>query len=54
MSDSLERLAARAADPARSRTARLLRAGRGKRAKKLVEEALEVVIAEKLPKARRR
>ena len=49
MSDSLERLhqavlAARAADPARSRTARLLRAGRGKRAKKLVEEALEVVI----------
>jgi phosphoribosyl-ATP pyrophosphohydrolase len=49
MSDSLERLhqavlAARAADPARSRTARLLRAGRDKRAKKLVEEALEVVI----------
>ena len=49
MSDSLERLhqavlAARAADPARSRTARLLRAGRSKRAKKLVEEALEVVI----------
>src|SRR5258706_10089846 len=49
MSDSLDRLyvavmAARAADPATSRTARLLRAGRGKMAKKLAEEAVEVVI----------
>jgi phosphoribosyl-ATP pyrophosphohydrolase len=49
MSDSLARLyqavlAARSADPAKSRTARLLRAGRGKMAKKLVEEAVEVVI----------
>ena len=49
MSDSLERLyqavtAARTADPASSRTARLLRAGRGKMAKKLAEEAVEVVI----------
>ena len=32
------------ADPASSRTARLLRAGRGKMAKKLAEEAVEVVI----------
>jgi phosphoribosyl-ATP pyrophosphohydrolase len=49
MSDSLERLyravlAAQNADPASSRTARLLRAGRGKMAKKLAEEAVEVVI----------
>jgi phosphoribosyl-ATP pyrophosphohydrolase len=49
MSDSVERLyqavlAARSADPARSRTARLLRAGRAKVAKKLAEEAVEVVI----------
>ena len=49
MTDSLDRLhravlAARTADPAVSRTARLLRAGRGKMAKKLAEEAVEVVI----------
>jgi phosphoribosyl-ATP pyrophosphohydrolase len=49
MSDSLARLydavrAAKAADPARSRTARLLRAGRAKMGKKLAEEAVEVVI----------
>ena len=49
MSDSLDRLyravlAAKAADPAHSRTARLLRAGRSKMAKKLAEEAVEVVI----------
>src|SRR4029077_17385059 len=49
MSDSLDRLyaavlAARSADPASSRTARLLRAGRAKMAKKLAEEAVEVVI----------
>lgn len=49
MSDSLERLyqsvlAARSADPMTSRTARLLRSGRGKMAKKLAEEAVEVVI----------
>ena len=49
MSDSVERLhvavlAARHADPARSRTARLLRSGRAKMAKKLAEEAVEVVI----------
>src|ERR1700750_1597775 len=49
MSDSLDRLyqavlAARAADPTSSRTARLLRAGRDKMAKKLAEEAVEVVI----------
>src|SRR4249919_1255713 len=49
MSDSLDRLyaavlAARVADPASSRTARLLRAGRGKMAKKLAEEAIEVAI----------
>ena len=49
MSDSLDRLytavmAARAADPATSRTARLLRSGHGKMAKKLAEEAVEVVI----------
>jgi phosphoribosyl-ATP pyrophosphohydrolase len=49
MSDSLERLyaavvAAKDADPATSRTAKLLRSGRAKMAKKLVEEAAEVVI----------
>jgi phosphoribosyl-ATP pyrophosphohydrolase len=49
MTDSVERLheavlAARHADPAQSRTARLLRAGRSKIAKKLGEEAVEVVI----------
>ena len=49
MTDSLDRLhqavvAAQGADPATSRTARLLRAGRGKMAKKLAEEAVEVVI----------
>jgi phosphoribosyl-ATP pyrophosphohydrolase len=49
MSDSLDRLheavlAARHGDPATSRTARLLQAGRAKVAKKLGEEAVEVVI----------
>src|SRR5438128_532732 len=49
MSDSLDRLyqavlAARTADPTISRTARLLRAGKDKMAKKLAEEAVEVVI----------
>jgi phosphoribosyl-ATP pyrophosphohydrolase len=49
MTDSLDRLyeavqAARAADPTTSRTAKLLRAGRDKVAKKLAEEAVEVVI----------
>ncbi len=49
MTDSLERLyaavlAARGAEPSRSRTARLLRAGRGKMTKKLAEEAVEVLI----------
>src|SRR5438874_7714228 len=49
MGDSLDRLyqavlAAKTADPASSRTARLLRAGRAKMAKKLAEEAVEVVI----------
>ncbi|MBI3434387.1 MAG: phosphoribosyl-ATP diphosphatase [Proteobacteria bacterium] len=49
MSDSLERLftavhAVRGADPAASRTARLLHAGRQKVAKKFGEEAVEVVI----------
>lgn len=49
MSDSLDRLhkavlAAKHADPALSRTARLLRSGRAKMAKKLAEEAVEVVI----------
>jgi len=49
MTDSLDRLyqavlAARSADPATSRTAKLLRAGRAKMAKKLAEEAVEVVI----------
>ena len=49
MTDSVDRLyeaviAARHADPSRSRTARLLRSGRAKMAKKLAEEAVEVVI----------
>ena len=49
MTDSVARLydaviAARGCDPAKSRTARLLRAGRAKMAKKLAEEAVEVVI----------
>jgi phosphoribosyl-ATP pyrophosphohydrolase len=49
MTDSVARLydaviAARGSDPAKSRTARLLRAGRAKMAKKLAEEAIEVVI----------
>jgi len=49
MSDSLGRLyeqvvAAKDADPAVSRTAKLLRSGRSKMAKKLAEEAIEVVI----------
>lgn len=49
MSDSLERLyrgiiAAKDLDPATSRTARLLKRGPAKMAKKLAEEAIEVVI----------
>jgi phosphoribosyl-ATP pyrophosphohydrolase len=49
MSDSLERLyqaviAARNLDPATSRTARLFQRGPSKMAKKLAEEAIEVVI----------
>jgi phosphoribosyl-ATP pyrophosphohydrolase len=49
MADSLDRLydailAAKGSDPVVSRTARLLRAGRAKIAKKLAEEAIEVVI----------
>jgi phosphoribosyl-ATP pyrophosphohydrolase len=49
MSDSISRLytavlGARDSDPAKSRTARLMRAGRAKMAKKLAEEAVEVVI----------
>jgi phosphoribosyl-ATP pyrophosphohydrolase len=49
MTDSVDRLyegvmAARNADPTRSRTARLLRSGRAKAAKKLAEEAVEVAI----------
>jgi len=49
MSDSVDRLyaavvAAQDEDPAHSRTARLLRAGRAKVAKKLGEEALEVLL----------
>ncbi len=49
MSDSLERLyqaviAARELDPAISRTARLFQRGPAKMAKKLAEEAIEVVI----------
>jgi phosphoribosyl-ATP pyrophosphohydrolase len=49
MTDSVERLFeqvidAKSADPAVSRTAKLLRSGRAKMAKKLAEEAIEVVI----------
>jgi phosphoribosyl-ATP pyrophosphohydrolase len=49
MTDSIDRLydavlAAKGSDPLVSRTARLLRAGRAKIAKKLAEEAVEVVI----------
>ena len=49
MADSLTRLyhavlAAYEAEPSRSRTARLLRSGRAKMARKLAEEAVEVVI----------
>ena len=49
MADSVSRLydaviAVRGTDPAKSRTARLLRSGRAKIAKKLGEEAVEVVI----------
>ena len=49
MADSISRLhnaviAARDTDPAKSRTARLLRSGRAKIAKKFGEEAVEVVI----------
>ncbi len=49
MSDSIDRLyqavvAAKDGDPTTSRTSRLLRAGRAKMAKKLGEEALEVLI----------
>src|SRR5215471_16453520 len=49
MTDSVDRLyqavlAARHEDPATSRTSRLLHAGRAKMAKKLGEEAFEVVI----------
>ena len=49
MTDSVARLykavvAVRDTDPAKSRTARLLRAGPSKVAKKLAEEAVEVVI----------
>ena len=49
MSDSVDRLykaiiAAKELDPGESRTARLLRRGQTKMAKKLAEEAIEVVI----------
>src|SRR3954463_16092951 len=49
MNDSITRLyqavlASRNDDPSTSRTARLLRSGRSKMAKKLAEEAVEVVI----------
>jgi phosphoribosyl-ATP pyrophosphohydrolase len=49
MTDSVDRLydavlAAKNSDPGVSRTARLLKAGRAKIAKKLAEEAVEVVI----------
>jgi phosphoribosyl-ATP pyrophosphohydrolase len=49
MADSFDRLyeavlAARNGDPAKSRTSRLLHSGRAKMAKKLAEEAVEVVI----------
>jgi len=49
MADSMERLfqqviAIKGSDPATSRTAKPMRAGRSKMAKKLAEEAIEVVI----------
>jgi phosphoribosyl-ATP pyrophosphohydrolase len=49
MTDSIDRLyqavvAAKSADPESSRTARLMHSGRSKMAKKLAEEAVEVVI----------
>src|SRR6185437_3543416 len=49
MTDSVARLydaviAVRGSDPSKSRTARLLRAGRAKVAEKVAEEAVEVVI----------
>jgi phosphoribosyl-ATP pyrophosphohydrolase len=49
MTDSVARLydaviAAQGEDPSKSRTAKLFRAGRAKMAKKLAEEAVEVVI----------
>lgn len=49
MADSISRLheaviAVRGSDPTKSRTARLLSSGRAKMAKKLAEEAVEVVI----------
>jgi phosphoribosyl-ATP pyrophosphohydrolase len=49
MTDSIDRLyqavvAAQSADPESSRTARLMHSGRSKMAKKLAEEAIEVVI----------
>jgi phosphoribosyl-ATP pyrophosphohydrolase len=49
MTDSVARLydaviAAREGDPSKSRTAKLFRSGRAKMAKKLAEEAVEVVI----------
>jgi phosphoribosyl-ATP pyrophosphohydrolase len=49
MSDSIERLhrsvlALQKGDPALSRTARLMRSGRAKIAKKMAEEAVEVVV----------
>jgi len=49
MADSINRLyqaalACRQDDPSTSRTARLMRSGRSKMAKKLAEEAIEVVI----------
>src|SRR5262245_17912572 len=49
MTDSVDRLyqqvlGVKNADPTVSRTARLFRAGRGKMAKKMAEEAVEVVI----------
>ena len=51
MADSIARLheavlAAKDADPAVSRTARLLRAGRMKIAKKLAEETMEVIVGD--------
>ena len=59
MPDSVDRLynavrAARDDDPASSRTARLLRSGRPKMAKKLAEEAFEVGIVTFAPAAPRK